>query len=192
MERMGLFENMLEVNVVAAIWQHIEQLAAEDTLSKFDVEMKRQFKDVFELVVNVQDLLRDILTKIQLKKADYCIKTWSYQCLHKYREAWKTLIQDHLEAGHICPSSSSFASPAFLIPKLDPMALPCWVNDYRNLNAATVPDNHPIPHIEDILHDCVKGKIFAVLDLTNVFFQIPMHPDHMHLTAVSTPYGLYE
>jgi hypothetical protein len=28
--------------------------------------------------------------------------------------------------------------------------------------------------------------------MTNSFFQTKMHPDHIHLTAVSTPFGLYE
>jgi hypothetical protein len=28
--------------------------------------------------------------------------------------------------------------------------------------------------------------------MTNSFFQTHMHPDHIHLTAVSTPFGLYE
>ena len=28
--------------------------------------------------------------------------------------------------------------------------------------------------------------------MTNSFFQMCMHPDHIHLTAVNTPLGLYE
>jgi hypothetical protein len=53
-------------------------------------------------------------------------------------------------------------------------------------------DSHPLPHADDILNDCAKGKIFSTIDMTNSFFQTRMHPDHVHLTAVSTPFGLYE
>ncbi|PSR72195.1 hypothetical protein PHLCEN_2v11934 [Hermanssonia centrifuga] len=110
----------------------------------------------------------------------------------KYREAWKTLLQQHLAAGRIRPSSSPHASPAFLIPKADPVVLPRWVNDYRKLNANTVPDVHPLPSIAEILSDCGKGQFFAKIDMTNSFFQTRVHPDDIPLTAVTTTFGLYE
>ena len=40
--------------------------------------------------------------------------------------------------------------------------------------------------------DCAKGKIWATLDMTNSSFQTRMHPDDIPLTAVNTPWGLYE
>jgi hypothetical protein len=82
--------------------------------------------------------------------------------------------------------------PAFLIPKADKLVLPQWVNDYRSLNANTVIDSHPLPRINDILTDCAKGKIWSKLDMTNSFFQTWMHPDNIHLTTVTTPFGLYK
>ena len=57
------------------------------------------------------------------------------------------------------PSSSSFASPSFIVPKKDPKAIPCWVSDYQQLNVNMIPDNYPLPHISEILADCGKGKI---------------------------------
>ena len=72
------------------------------------------------------------------------------------------------------------------------MVLPRWVNDYQILNASTVTDSHPLPRIDDILADCEKGKIWSVLDMTNSFFQTRVHPDDVHLTAVTMPLGLYE
>ena len=38
----------------------------------------------------------------------------------------------------------------------------------------------------------MKGKIWATTDMTNSFFQTQMHPEHIPLTAVTTPLGLYE
>jgi hypothetical protein len=60
------------------------------------------------------------------------------------------------------------------------------------LNANTVIDAYPLPQVNDILADCGKGKIWSILDMTNSFFQTRMHPDDVHLTAVTTPLGLYE
>jgi hypothetical protein len=67
-----------------------------------------------------------------------------------------------------------------------------WVNDFRQLNENTITDSHPLPQIHNILNDCAKGRIWGTIDMTNSFFQTHMHPDHVHLTAVNTPLGLYE
>ena len=40
-----------------------------------------------------------------------------------------------------------------------------WVNDYRQLNANTVVDSHPLPHIDDILNDCAKGSFFSTINM---------------------------
>ena len=57
---------------------------------------------------------------------------------------------------------------------------------------STVLDSHPLPRVDDILADCAKGKIWSKLDMTNSFFQTRVHPDNIHLTAVTTPFGLYK
>ena len=56
----------------------------------------------------------------------------------------------------------------------------------------TVKDRTPLPRINEILNDCAKGRYFAKIDMTNAFFQTRMHPDDVPLTAVSTPFGLFE
>ena len=58
--------------------------------------------------------------------------------------------------------------------------------------ANTVIDSHPLPRVDDILNDCAEGKFFSMIDMTNSFFQTRMKPEDIHLTAVSTPFGLYE
>jgi hypothetical protein len=60
------------------------------------------------------------------------------------------------------------------------------------LNSNTVMDSHPLPRVDDILADCAKGRIWSKLDMTNSFFQTPMAPEDIHLTAVTTPLSLYE
>ena len=93
---------------------------------------------------------------------------------------------------HIRPSSSQYTSPSFIIVKADTMVLPRWVNDYRNLNQPTVPDNYPLLWIDDILVDCAKEKVWGKIDMTNSFFQTLVHPDHVKYTATLTPFGLWE
>ena len=147
---------------------------------------------MFDPLPHYDDLSDDVYCKINLKDAGKTIASRSYSCPRKYREAWKTLIQQHLEARRIQPSSSQYTSPAFIVPKSDPTVLPRWVNDYRQLNANTVTDSYPLPRVEDILADAGKGKIWSKMDMTNSFFHTRVHPDSIHLTAITTPFGLYE
>jgi hypothetical protein len=112
----------------------------------------------------------DVQCEIQMKSAYKSLSKRSYSSPRKYRDAWNTLIQKHLDAGRIHPSNSSFASPAFLIPKADRTALPRWVNNFWELNANTVHDVFPLPRVEDILAGCAKGKIWSMIDFTDSFF----------------------
>ena len=186
------FESIKPVNVVAAIRQRIEVLAAQKELEKLGIRIKYEFKDIFSEIPHMNKLPTDIFCRIKLKDASKTVQTRTYSTPRKYREAWPTLIQQHLDAGRIHPSNSEHASPAFLVPKSDPTVLPRWVNNYWMLNANTVLDVHPLPHVDDILADCTKGKIWSKLDMTNSFFQTHVHRDDVHLTTVTTPLGFYE
>lgn len=104
----------------------------------------------------------------------------------------KTLIHQHLNLGCIRPSCSPHALHAFIIPKADATVLPWWVNNYRQLNKNTIADSHPLPQIYNILNDCAKGEIWGTIDMTNSFFQTHMEPLDIPLTAVLTPFGLFE
>jgi len=178
---------------VAAIQGCIEQLASNKDLQRCDASMKAEFADHCPVdILPIEHLPNDVLFRVQPKDATRIIQHRSYDCLKKYCEAWKTLLQQHIDAGCLHPSNSSHSSPAFIILKADPMALPCWVNNFRELNLNTVPDNHLLPKIEEILCDCVKGKFFAKIDMTNTFFQTKVHPNDVKWLAVHTPWGLYE
>lgn len=171
----------------------IDQLASVESLESLNSKVLRKYADLFPSdIPHYKDMPDDVYHRFHLKEPSLPLKACTYSCPRPLREKWRTLLEQHLEAGRIRPSSSSVSSPAFLIPKKDPAALPRWVNDYRRLNANTVPDVHPLPRIDDVLADCARGKFWAKIDMTNSFFQTKVHPDDIHLTAVTTPFGLYE
>ena len=179
-------------DVLAALKDHIVSLSLEEELIAREMELRKRFSRIFEPPPHVDKLPTEPVARIQLKDQSHTIKSRNYPCPRKWKEVWHTLLQQHLDAGRIRPSSVPTGSGAFIIPKADPTVLPRWVNDYRQLNANTVTDSFPIPRINEILSDCAQGKVFATLDMTNSFFQTRMHPDDVSLTAVNTPWGLYE
>ena len=180
------------IDIVASIRNRISSIISLEILNHKENKIKEEFKQIFEPIPHLDHLPDEVVARIKLIDPNKTIKNHNYPCPRKYKTAWGTLIDQHLKAGIIRPSASSHASPTFIIPKSDPTVLPCWVNDYHQLNENTVTDSHPLPRIDDILNDCTKGKIWAKLDMTNSFFQTRMHPDDIHLTAVNTPFGLYE
>lgn len=99
-------------------------------------------------------------------------------------------VEELLKAGVIVPSSSRFASPTVLVKKKDGGRRLCV--DYRGLNSCTIDMKFPLPHTKTILERMAGRRVFATLDLRQGFHQIPLERNARHLTAFSTPEGLYE
>ncbi len=68
-----------------------------------------------------------------------------------------------------------WSSALHLVPKKDSGWRPC--GGYRALNARTIPDRYPVPHIQDYAHRLSGCSIFSKLDLVRAYHQIPVHPD---------------
>ncbi|KAJ3792098.1 hypothetical protein GGU11DRAFT_572946 [Lentinula aff. detonsa] len=90
-------------NFVAAIHGRIESLEHRARLDALLDSFKSEFADVFTPIAHTSALPDDFTCSITLKDADKVFQTRGYASPRKFKDAWNTLIQQHLEAGRIRP-----------------------------------------------------------------------------------------
>jgi hypothetical protein len=64
--------------------------------------------------------------------------------------------------------------------------------DYRPLNAVTIKNKYPLPHIGILFYQLAGAKVFSKVNLRSGYHQIKIRPEDIPKVAFSTRYGLYE
>jgi hypothetical protein len=77
--------------------------------------------------------------------------------------------------GFICPSKSEWGCPALFMKKKKENALRMCV-DYRPLNVVIVKNKYHLPHIDVLLDQLSKARVFSKIDLRFDYYQIKIRP----------------
>ncbi|BHF60491.1 hypothetical protein SprV_0100345600 [Sparganum proliferum] len=68
----------------------------------------------------------------------------------------------------------------------------CPCCDYRTLNNITVSDRYPVQPLQDFAGALFGKSVFSKIDLVRAFHQVPIAPEDISKTAVTTPFCLFE
>ncbi|WVZ64064.1 hypothetical protein U9M48_013634 [Paspalum notatum var. saurae] len=166
--------------------KHIEPTVNVSELTEIKkIPVVCEFSDVFpeELPSLLPD--RDVEFRIELVPGTAPISKRPYRMAPDELNELNAQLQEQLDKGFIRPSSSPLGLSGSLCGKR-------LCVDYRPLNAVTVKNKYPLPHI-DILFDQLAGaRVFSKIDLRSGYYQIKIRDEDMPKTAFSTRYGLYE
>jgi hypothetical protein len=102
----------------------------------------------------------------------------------------KKQLQELLDKGFICPSTSHWGCPVLFVKKKDESLRLCI--DYCPLNAVTIKNKYSLPRIDVRFDQLVGAKVFSKIDLRSGYHQIKIRARDISKTAFSTKYGLYE
>ncbi|WVZ73395.1 hypothetical protein U9M48_021705 [Paspalum notatum var. saurae] len=91
--------------------------------------------------------------------------------------------KDH--KGFIQPSSSPWGCPALFVEKKDQGGKKLCV-DYWPLNAVTVKNKYPIPHIDILVRKIAGAKVFSKIDLLFGYYLKKIRKEDIPKTAFST------
>ena len=110
--------------------------------------------------------------------------------LHEVEEV-RQHIQEMLHGGAIHPSQSPWCNAVVLVRKKD-RALRFCIN-FRQLNARTKKDSHPLPRGPETMESLVGARYFSTVDLKSGFWQIKMAKESRQYTAFTVrSLGIYE
>ena len=100
----------------------------------------------------------------------------------------KDSVKEWVKLGVIEQTQSKYNSPIFCVPKKDNQGLRIC-QDYRRINAASLPDKYSIRTVEDCIAEIGEHKAtkFAAIDLRHSFYQMALEDNSRKYSAFTIP-----
>jgi hypothetical protein len=127
------------------------------------IRMVSEFSDVFPDDLPGMPPDHNIEFSIELLPGTAPIAKRPYRMAPVEHEEVKKTVDELLAKGYICHSFSPWAFPVLLVEKKDGAKRMCI--DYRDLNAVTIKNKHPLPRIENLFDQLQGACVFSKIDL---------------------------
>ena len=135
--------------------------------------------------------LGNLPAKVHIRTVDgqVPISVLMYHASPQKREIIDEQLNTWFEQGVIEPSKSPWSTPVVIAYR---NGKPRFCVDYRKLNAATIPDEFPIPRQSDILASLSGAQVLSSLDALSRFTQLELAEEDIEKTAFETHRGLFQ
>ena len=155
-----------------------------------DMPVISEYPDVFSEELVLLPPEREIEFKIDLALGTTPISKIPYRMAPAELKELKLQLQDLLEWKFIHESESPLGIPVLFIRKNDRTLRLCI--DYRGLNAVTIKNKYPLPHIDELFDQLQGAVVFSKLDFRQKYYQLRIRKKDVPKIALNTRYGHYE
>ena len=154
---------------------HVGPLQVNSVVSEHsEDDIRRRYQDLFtgigllkdyELKLHMDDSVKPVAQSV--RRIPFGLRTKVDQ---KLDELFQADIIEEIPEG-----PSSWISPLVVVPKSDGDVRVCM--DMRRANKAIIRERHPIPTVEELLHDLNGSTVFSKVNLKWGFHQILLSED---------------
>ena len=67
-----------------------------------------------------------------------------------------------------------------------------FCTDYRKVNTVTVKNSYPLPRVDHVIYAIGNAKFVTKIDLLKGYYQVELSDNAKEISALITPFGLYE
>lgn len=155
-----------------------------------------QKQEVVLLIDRYQDVFSALSGKTQIIQHDIVtpprvvVKQTPYRIPEAKHAAVKSEVEEMMRLGVIEESNSKWNNPIVLVP--NPSGALRFCNDFCKLNQVSQFDYYPMPRVDELIESLAKCQYLTILDLTKVYWQIPLTNAAKEKTAFSVPEGLFQ
>ena len=155
-----------------------------------DIPIVKEFPDVFP--DDISGLPPDRATEfvIELIPGTKLISIPPYRMAPTELKELKAQLEELLSKGFIRLSTSPWGAPVLFVKKKYGSLRLCI--DYRQLNRATIPNQYPLPHIDELFDQLHGSLVYSKIDSRSSYHQLRVRENDVSKTTFRTRYGHYE
>ena len=155
-----------------------------------EIPVVREFPDVFSDDITGLPQEREVEFTIDLIPGTEPISIPPYRTAPAELRELKAQLEELLSKGFIRPSISPWGAPVLLVKKKDGILRLCI--DYRQLNRVTIPNQYPLPRIDELFDQLQGSRVYSKIDLRSGYHRLRVQESDVPKPAFRTRYGHYE
>ncbi|GKD06460.1 putative reverse transcriptase domain-containing protein [Tanacetum coccineum] len=155
-----------------------------------DVPIIHDFPEVFPEELPRLLPPRQVEFQIDLVPGDAPVARSPYRLAPSEMRELSIQLEELLEKGFICPSSSPWGAPFLFVKKTDGSFRMCI--DYLELNKLTVKNHYPLSRIDNFFDQLQGLSAYSKIDLRSAYHQLHIKEKDIQITSFRTRYGHFE
>ena len=155
-------------------------------------ELLRKYRKIFRLRLGASEPAQVEPMKIQLKEGLKPVRVKARRYSADERAWLENYVDKLVEMNFIVPNpDAAWQAAPILVPKKNSKAKYRLAIDPRPVNAATIKQAWPMPHLDSEVHDFANSKCFATIDFCSGYWQLPLEKRSRDACGIVTPKGTY-